>query len=95
MFGVSMEQRGGVVAKVLTVDDDPADLIALSAVLEPLEIEVIAAATGAEALTLAAQDEFAAILLDTLSQSYLQSPPRPEARTAPPSPIREQQTISP
>jgi signal transduction histidine kinase len=66
MFGVSMEQRGGVVAKVLTVDDDPADLIALSAVLEPLEIEVIAAATGAEALTLAAQDEFAAILLDTL-----------------------------
>ncbi|HEX3905158.1 MAG TPA: hybrid sensor histidine kinase/response regulator [Polyangia bacterium] len=66
MFGVSMEQRGSVVAKVLAVDDKPGNLLALAAVLDPLEVEVVAVATGADALRLAAQDEFAAILLDVL-----------------------------
>lgn len=66
MFRVSMEQPGSVAAKVLAVDDKPGNLLVLSAVLEPLEVEVIAAATGRDALKLAAHDEFAAILLDVV-----------------------------
>ena len=66
MFRVSMEQPESVATKVLAVDDKPGNLLVLSAVLEPLEVEVIAAATGRDALKLAAQDEFAAILLDVV-----------------------------
>jgi CheY-like chemotaxis protein len=65
MFGVSMEERG-VVAKVLAVDDTPANLMALAAILEPLEVEVVTATGGAQALEPGSRDEFAAILLDVM-----------------------------
>ena len=61
-----MEQLGRVSAKVLAVDDKPGNLLALSAVLESLDVEMIAASTGADALKLAAHDEFATILLDVV-----------------------------
>ena len=77
MFRVSMEQPGSVAAKVLAVDDKPGNLLVLSVVLEPLEVEVIAAATGRDALKLAAQDEFAAILLDVVMPDSTDSKPWP------------------
>jgi two-component system sensor histidine kinase/response regulator len=66
MFGVSMEQRGSVVAKVLAVDDKPGNLMALAVILEPLEVQLVTAAGGAEALEPGSRDEFAAILLDVV-----------------------------
>jgi signal transduction histidine kinase len=53
-------------ARILAVDDVPANLLALSAVLEPLGHEVVEASSGAEALARAAEDEFAVILLDVM-----------------------------
>jgi signal transduction histidine kinase len=55
-----------VPAKILAVDDTPANLLALSAILAPLEAEMVVAASGAEALDLAARHEFATILLDVM-----------------------------
>lgn len=52
--------------KVLAVDDTPANLLALSALLEPLECEIVFAKSGAEALSIAASEEFAVILLDVM-----------------------------
>jgi signal transduction histidine kinase len=52
------------VAHILAVDDVPANLLALSAILEPLEARVITAASGPEAIEIATRREFAAILLD-------------------------------
>jgi len=51
-------------ARVLLVDDEPANLVALSAALEPLERELVTAASGEEALRLLLREEFALILLD-------------------------------
>lgn len=51
-------------AKILAVDDNPANLLALSAVLEPLANRLVTATSGADALNLVARDEFAVILLD-------------------------------
>jgi signal transduction histidine kinase len=51
-------------ASVLAVDDVAANLFALAAVLEPVGCRVVEARSGAEALALAAREEFAAILLD-------------------------------
>ena len=60
------EEREVAPARVLAVDDKPGNLLALSAVLEPLETELVVAASGSEALDFAARDEFAAILLDVM-----------------------------
>ena len=49
---------------MLAVDDVPSNLLALSAILEPLGSRVVEARSGAEALSLAAREEFAVILLD-------------------------------
>jgi signal transduction histidine kinase len=49
---------------VLMVDDHPANLLALEAVLEPLGLELVRAQSGAEAMDLAARREFAVILMD-------------------------------
>jgi signal transduction histidine kinase len=49
---------------VLVVDDIPANLIAMSAVLDPLEVRVVPARSGMEAIRLVAQETFAVILLD-------------------------------
>ncbi|HET7542895.1 MAG TPA: response regulator [Polyangiaceae bacterium] len=51
-------------AKILLVDDQPKNLLALSAMLEPLGQEVIQASSGREALRHLLRDEFALVLLD-------------------------------
>ena len=49
---------------VLIVDDRPDNLLALEAVLEPLDVRVAKATSGAEALRRLLSEEFAVILLD-------------------------------
>ena len=49
---------------VLIVDDRPDNLLALEAVLEPLDVRVVRASSGAEALKRLLTEEFAVILLD-------------------------------
>jgi PAS domain S-box-containing protein len=51
-------------ASVLLVDDEPDNLVALTAVLEPLDRELVQAGSGEEALRLLLKREFAVILLD-------------------------------
>src|SRR2546423_8564457 len=51
-------------ASVLLVDDEPDNLVALTAVLEPLGRELVQASSGEEALRLLLKRQFAAILLD-------------------------------
>jgi signal transduction histidine kinase/CheY-like chemotaxis protein len=51
-------------AKILLVDDQPKNLLALSAMLEPLGQEVVQASSGREALRYLLRDEFALVLLD-------------------------------
>src|SRR6188768_4343396 len=51
-------------AKILLVDDQPKNLLALSAMLEPLGQEVVQASSGREALRHLLRDEFALVLLD-------------------------------
>ena len=49
---------------VLLVDDTPANLFALSAVLKPLGARLVEARSGAEAVELVAKEQFAVVLLD-------------------------------
>jgi len=56
----------GLPVKVLAVDDTPANLLAVSAILEPLRCEIVTATSAAEALHMAARAEFAVILLDVM-----------------------------
>ena len=51
-------------AKILLVDDQPKNLLALNAMLEPLGQEVVQASSGKEALRHLLRDEFALVLLD-------------------------------
>src|SRR5262245_21389461 len=51
-------------ASILLVDDEPANLVALEAVLAPLGQRLVKAASGQEALRHVLREEFAAILLD-------------------------------
>jgi PAS domain S-box-containing protein len=51
-------------ATVLLVDDHPAERLALRAILEPLEIKMIEASSGEEALRLVESHTLAAVLLD-------------------------------
>jgi PAS domain S-box-containing protein len=51
-------------AKILLVDDRPENLLALEAILEPLEQELVRAESGDEALRHLLHDDYAAILLD-------------------------------
>ncbi len=60
------EDHPPTVAKVLLVDDRPANITALRAVLEPLGHECITASSGAEALKLVLRHDFAVILLDVM-----------------------------
>src|SRR5215467_802881 len=50
--------------KLLLVDDDRDNLLALQAVLEPLQQELLLAESGTDALRLCLDQDFAAILLD-------------------------------
>jgi PAS domain S-box-containing protein len=56
------EEHGRV--KLLLVDDDPSNLLALQAILEPLGQDLMLAQTGTDALRLCLEHDFAAILLD-------------------------------
>lgn len=49
---------------ILAVDDTPANLLALSALLEPLGLEPVTASSGQEALNVLNGAEFAVVLLD-------------------------------
>jgi PAS domain S-box-containing protein len=51
-------------ASILLVDDNPANLLALEAVLEGLDARLVRATSGAEALAKLDREEFAVILLD-------------------------------
>ena len=53
-----------LVPSILLVDDHPANLLALEAVLEPLGMHLVRASSGKEALTHLLREEFAAIVLD-------------------------------
>src|SRR6185369_6935160 len=50
--------------KILAVDDNPAKLLALSAILSELKETVVTASSGREALRLLLRHEFAVVLLD-------------------------------
>jgi signal transduction histidine kinase len=50
--------------KILMVDDDPANLLALEAVLETLDEQLVQARSGEQALKCLLDDDFAVILLD-------------------------------
>src|SRR4051812_38894920 len=54
----------GATPKVLLVDDRPDSLLALEAVLEPLDLELVMAGSGAEALGALLEHEFAVVILD-------------------------------
>jgi len=49
---------------VLVVDDTPANLVALGAVLDPLGVRVVEAHSGAEAIARVSEESFAVVLLD-------------------------------
>lgn len=53
-------------ASVLVVDDTPANLVALEALIRPLGHEVVTAQSGAQAIELVSKREFSVILLDVM-----------------------------
>ncbi|HXJ20534.1 MAG TPA: hybrid sensor histidine kinase/response regulator [Polyangia bacterium] len=53
-------------AAVLAVDDHPANLVALEAIFETLDVQLVTATSGREALQLASARAFAVILLDVV-----------------------------
>src|SRR5215210_7332994 len=53
-------------ATILLVDDNPANLLSLRAILEELGQNLVDAHSGEEALQRAESDEFAVVLLDVL-----------------------------
>jgi len=57
-------QWESVKAKILLVDDVPANLVALEAILEPLGQTLVRAQSGEEALRHLLQDDYAVILMD-------------------------------
>jgi CheY-like chemotaxis protein len=67
--GISMaepseDETGYPSASILVVDDQPANLIAMRALLRSLGYPIVTASSGSEALKAASVDEFAVILMD-------------------------------
>ncbi|WP_233587432.1 ATP-binding protein [Corallococcus sp. CA049B] len=58
------EAPGAPRARVLLVDDTPANLLALEAILEPLGQQVVSVRSGDEALKALLLDEYACVLMD-------------------------------
>ena len=63
---IEIEEQGFPPAKILVVDDVRPNLLAITALLEPLGHEIVEATSGAKALALAEREEFAVILLDVM-----------------------------
>jgi two-component system sensor histidine kinase/response regulator len=59
-------QSGHTRPSVLAVDDTPANLVAMNALLRSLEVEVVLASSGFEAIEQVEKREFAVILLDVM-----------------------------
>jgi len=59
-----MHAAASTFPRVLLVDDTPANLVALGAVLRPLSVELVEARSGPEAIEKAASGSFAVALLD-------------------------------
>jgi signal transduction histidine kinase/DNA-binding response OmpR family regulator len=59
-----LQQEQAHDASILIVDDVPSNLMALGALLQPLGVRIVEAASGAEAIALAAREQFALVLLD-------------------------------
>jgi len=57
---------GEISINILLVDDEPANLLALEAVLESLELNLVKAQSGEDALRQLIHMDFAVILLDVL-----------------------------
>src|SRR5688572_27559863 len=62
--GDGMADNGTI--HILAVDDRPANLVALDAMLEDLEVRIVHAGSGEEALKAAERQEFALILMDVM-----------------------------
>jgi CheY-like chemotaxis protein len=63
---IEIEEQGFPPAKILLVDDLRPNLLAITALLEPLGHEIVEATSGAKALEIAEREEFAVILLDIM-----------------------------
>ena len=59
-----MSRGASTLSRILLVDDVPANLVALRAVLEPLGVELVDAASGKEALALLERNDYSAIVMD-------------------------------
>ena len=59
---MSLSESGA--PSILLVDDKPANLVALGAVLEPLNLRMVSAGSGAQAIECVERESFAVILLD-------------------------------
>lgn len=62
--GSEEEEEGGAPERVLLVDDREDNLMALEAVLEPLDVELVTATSGQEALRVLLGTDVSAIVLD-------------------------------
>jgi signal transduction histidine kinase len=62
----SIEDSALPPAAILAVDDHPANLLALEAIFETVDIELVTASSGPQALKLAEERPFAVILLDVV-----------------------------
>src|SRR5947209_4092333 len=62
--GANLRAGGNYRARVLLVDDNPANMLALAAALESLDADLVKASSGFEALRALLDDDFAAIILD-------------------------------
>src|ERR1700722_19648313 len=63
-MAASAQTAEGDRASVLVVDDTPANLVAVGAVLGPLGVRVVEARSGPEALEHLSREPFAVVLLD-------------------------------
>jgi len=59
-------REGGIIARVLLVDDVASNLTALARFLRKVDADVVMATSGAEALSLMRQQQFALVLLDVM-----------------------------
>ncbi len=65
-LGLSRSEPSEPKASILLVDDNPANLLSLRAILEDLGQNLVEARSGEEALQRVQTDEFAVVLLDVL-----------------------------